>query len=78
MVTKSNEEKKFDSQIATLSEEIKNFVNNIKKYQKNDKEIIFLLLIKDITNGNENSLKTSTQEIFRLNVYGNEIYCHTK
>ena len=27
MVTKSNEEKKFDSQIATLSEKIKKFVN---------------------------------------------------
>ena len=31
-----------------------------------------------ITNGNKNSLKSSIEEIFRLNVYGNEIFCHTK
>ena len=41
MVTKSSEEKKFDSQIATLSEEIKNSLTNIKKYQKMTKKSYF-------------------------------------
>ena len=76
MVTKSSEENKFGRQIATFSEEVKNsspILKNIYKWRGNH-----VFINKDITNCDENSLKTRAKEIFRSDVYSNEIFCRTK